>query len=181
MSVSVLTEVWASSLPSATHKLVLLAFADHVNREGRCWPSMRRIAWKTGLSRRQTRRIVQDLITSGALEVISESRPRRSRRYRVRTDRLPPLPDQRADTGDPSEWSNRPLRKDTTDPPEGTPVSPEPSKEPSREPTNGTGAVRSIITTLTTDSGAKGYSRGSPDDQFDRMRRRYENDKRGSR
>ena len=169
-------EVWTSDLPTTTHKLVLLAFADNADNEGLCWPSMRLIAWKTGLSLRQTSRIVGDLIASGALEVISEFTPRSSRRCRVRTDKLTALPDRRADSGDTAGWSDRPLRNDTTDPPEGTPVSPEPSKEPSREPTSGTRDVRSIYLPRRADHQAKGPSRprlNGDDDRIDWLEKRF--------
>ena len=182
MSFRLTNEVWTSSLPTATHKLVLLAFADHANQECVCWPSMPRIAWMTGLSARQTRRIVQSLIASGALEVISEAGHRMSRRYRVRTDRLTPLPERKADTGDLSEGSDCPPREDTPDLTEGTPVSPEPSKEPSKEPTSGTRKDSSISTMRRrTDSQAweRSNGRSSKDDErVDWLRRRWENGQR---
>lgn len=181
MSITVMTEVWTSSLPTATHKLVLLAFADHASDEGVCWPSMRLISWKTGLGRRQTTRIVQGLIANGALEVISESRPRRSRRYRVRADKLTALPDRRADTADPTGGSACLPREDTADPPEGTSVSPEPSKEPSIESTSGTRDVRSIYLPRRADHRAKGPSRprlNGDDDRIDWLEKRFREGKR---
>lgn len=61
MSVKVMGEVWGLDLPpNVAH--VLLAFADHADHDGRnAFPRLPLIAWKTGYSVRQVRRIVANL------------------------------------------------------------------------------------------------------------------------
>ena len=88
-----MTKVWGSELPTATHKLVLLAFADHANDEGFGWPSINHIAGRTQLSRRQTIRIVDDLKKTGLLEVVQAAHRHRSPLYAIRGDKLTPLSD----------------------------------------------------------------------------------------
>lgn len=67
MSVQTMSVVWGMDLP-ANLKFVLLAMADHANEdgEGMC-PSAGRIAHKCGLSDRQVRRIIEQLIARGLL------------------------------------------------------------------------------------------------------------------
>ena len=61
MSVKVMAQVWELNLPT-TKKLVLLALADHANDQGeKVYPSVARVAWKSGLSIRQTRRVMAQL------------------------------------------------------------------------------------------------------------------------
>ena len=52
MSVRLMTEVWAVSLPDS-EKLVLLALADCANDEGLCWPSMATLARKCSNSEKE--------------------------------------------------------------------------------------------------------------------------------
>ena len=59
--------VWGLELTSPK-RMVLLAMADHANDDGgRVFPSIEYVAWKTGYSERQTKRIVSGLITDGLL------------------------------------------------------------------------------------------------------------------
>lgn len=60
MSVKVMAQVWALDLPQNL-KFVLLAFADHADDEGLCFPSISRVAWKTGYSERSIQSIVRKL------------------------------------------------------------------------------------------------------------------------
>jgi hypothetical protein len=53
MSVKVMNWAWEQETPNATSKLVLIAIADHANDDGVCWPSMKSIAVKSGISTRQ--------------------------------------------------------------------------------------------------------------------------------
>lgn len=58
---------WDLELP-ANKLMVLLAMADHADHEGNnVFPSMGLIAWKTGYSERQVRRIVKALVDDGIL------------------------------------------------------------------------------------------------------------------
>jgi len=65
-SVRVMAQVWELDLPEA-QKFVLLAFADHANDDGLCFPSIPRIAWKCGFSVRQVQRITAILRKVGLL------------------------------------------------------------------------------------------------------------------
>lgn len=69
MSIRIMTQVWQLDLPTASHKLLLLAFADHANDEGICYPALESIHRKTGLSRRHTQRLISSLKESGQLLV----------------------------------------------------------------------------------------------------------------
>jgi uncharacterized phage protein (TIGR02220 family) len=60
MSVEATSWAWKQNC-SPTEKLVLIAFADHADNEGVCWPGMQGIAKKTGVSRRTIIRVVKSL------------------------------------------------------------------------------------------------------------------------
>lgn len=67
MSAKIMGHVWELDLP-ANKQLVLLAMADHADHEGEnIYPSLGLIAWKTGYSESQTRRIIKALVTDGIL------------------------------------------------------------------------------------------------------------------
>jgi hypothetical protein len=69
MSVKVMSAVWELDLPQ-NQKLVLLAFADHADDDGVCYPSVGRVAWKTGVSERQVQRIVKKLRAAGLVVLL---------------------------------------------------------------------------------------------------------------
>lgn len=74
MSVTVMGLVWATKLPP-TQKLVLLAYADFADDDGRSiWPSIGRMAWKTGCSERTIQRTTRDLEAAGILRVVGKHR-----------------------------------------------------------------------------------------------------------
>lgn len=93
MSIALMTRVWESEMPTHAHKLVLLAFADYADEEGRCWPSVGRVATRSQISRRQVQRVVSDLKKSGLLEVVEKERQHRTPTYQIRGDKLTPLSD----------------------------------------------------------------------------------------
>lgn len=67
MSAKAAGRVWDLDLPH-NKQHVLLAMADHADHEGRnMYPSLDLIAWKTGYSYRQVRRIVEELERAGIL------------------------------------------------------------------------------------------------------------------
>ena len=66
MSIALMTAAWALPLGS-TDKLTLLALADWSNAEGRCWPSMAKLAAKSGLTDRALRTAVGRLCAAGHL------------------------------------------------------------------------------------------------------------------
>ena len=83
-----MAEVWKLDLPQ-NEKFVLLAFADHADDEGITFPSIGRIAWKTGYARRQVQVISASLRAGGLLEVMAGNRGGRSRStlYRIRPEK----------------------------------------------------------------------------------------------
>ena len=52
-----------------TERLIMLALADHADDEGRCYPSVARIAQRTGLSERAVQTNVRSLIAAGYINV----------------------------------------------------------------------------------------------------------------
>jgi hypothetical protein len=87
--------VWEISL-SVSEKLILLAFADHADDSGFCYPSFERIGWKCGVSRDTVKRCMSKFKAAGLIEQLQEARGRGyPPRYRIRVERggrLPPLP-----------------------------------------------------------------------------------------
>lgn len=75
---SLAAQVWAWEQPlEGTAKLVLLCLAEHADAEGRCWPSVARIAQRCGISERTAQRALR-LLEAGAaigVEVRSGSTP----------------------------------------------------------------------------------------------------------
>ena len=61
MSIKQRTMVWELRDLTPTHKLILLGLADWANDEGLCWPSIDRLAQKTGLSRRTIQTNIRQL------------------------------------------------------------------------------------------------------------------------
>jgi hypothetical protein len=134
MSVKIMTAVWELKLSHA-EKLVLLAFADNANDENRAWPSVARVAWKSGYSERQVQRIIHDMIDRGLLKIEAPATPTDPTKYSIHPEHGVPLPPFHArnhrgdktapgDTMTPGDNGRR--RGDIA-------MSPEPSREPSRE------------------------------------------------
>lgn len=68
MSIKLMSAVWERSDISSTQKLVLLALADWANDDGLCWPSIDRLAQKTGMAGRSVQRIIRDLEQTGLVK-----------------------------------------------------------------------------------------------------------------
>lgn len=135
MSIRLMAQVWNAALPSSTHKLVLLAFADHANDEGECWPSIKKVAVKSQISQRQVQRIVADLKRNGLLIALKPAHGRKTPTYRIRGDTMTPLRcgnDAHVAAG----VTNETARGDAHVAAGVTPMSPKPSREPSREPSS---------------------------------------------
>ena len=64
VSIQLLTAAWSSGVPPID-RLVLVALADWANERGECWPSMPRIAEKTGVDVRTARRVMKRLEDGG--------------------------------------------------------------------------------------------------------------------
>lgn len=71
MSVKLMGQVWDLDL-NHSQQSILLALADHADDDGsKCFPSVDRIAWKTGYERRQVQRIMRDLEKDNLLVLVA--------------------------------------------------------------------------------------------------------------
>lgn len=61
MSARITDVVWRKSKAKGSTLLVLLAVADFADDHGNCWPTVERLANKTGLTRRAVQRHLQEL------------------------------------------------------------------------------------------------------------------------
>lgn len=84
MSVKVMSWVWDCSRSRGAQRLVLLAIADHANDDGLdAFPSLARLARKTGMTERGVHKAIQALCLLGELQVTAGGGRGRSNRYRV--------------------------------------------------------------------------------------------------
>jgi hypothetical protein len=90
MSIKVATEVWKGSRHKSGNLLVLLALADHADDEGKAWPSVSLLACKARLSKRHTRRCVNQIVASGEVEILPNRAPSGRTWYKIRLDQLTP-------------------------------------------------------------------------------------------
>src|SRR6266850_242122 len=71
MSVKQMGLVWELNLPH-NEAWVLMAYADHADDEGgHVFPSIGKIAWKTGYKERQVQNIVRSLESKGLLQLVT--------------------------------------------------------------------------------------------------------------
>jgi hypothetical protein len=68
--------VWETACREPSDKFVLLALADHANDDGVCYPSMHRLAERTGFALRTVRTAVRRLCEDGLLSVERNAGPR---------------------------------------------------------------------------------------------------------
>ncbi len=135
MSVKVMGRVWDLDLPH-NKLLVLLALADHADHEGNnVFPSLGLVAWKTGYSQQQCRRVMSELEKDGIL-IATQRRQGFKTVYRIDVNK-----GKQKEAYTPSKMS--PLPKSNPNPlhfDHSTPNMPslkkehEPSLEPSIEP-----------------------------------------------
>ncbi len=85
MSIAVMSEVWKYKCTS-TEQQILLAMADHADDDGVCWPSVRKVAWKIGVSARTVQRIWRILEGNGVLVIEKHATPTRPKIYRLCLD-----------------------------------------------------------------------------------------------
>lgn len=84
MSVKVTSWVWEHSRSRGAQRLVLLCIADHANDDGlEAFPSLARLARKTGMTERGVQKAIQALVALGELQVTMGGGRGRSNRYRV--------------------------------------------------------------------------------------------------
>jgi hypothetical protein len=74
---------------------ILVALADNAHDDGsRCFPSVQRLAWKTGYGERQVQRIMLRLRELGYVEAVEFARGgRQATEYQLHLDRPPEKPD----------------------------------------------------------------------------------------
>ena len=85
-----MSEVWECDV-SGGEQLLLLALADYADDDGEnIYPSIDRIAWKTGYSTRAVRYILKGLRERRVLVIIRPSAQGRPNEYRMDLDKLPP-------------------------------------------------------------------------------------------
>lgn len=111
MSVKVMGRVWELDLP-ANEKFVLLALADHADHDGNnVFPGLELIAFKTGYTTQQVRRIERKLETRKILIAVSRKPGKRIEyridmnagtiRQRLHTDKMSPPDPLHSDTPTP--------------------------------------------------------------------------------
>ena len=84
MSIHVADWVWHHSIHKGTALLLMLAIADHAHDDGGgAYPSIDALAQKIRMSPRQVKRVVQQLVVSGELEVDENAGPRGCHIYRI--------------------------------------------------------------------------------------------------
>jgi hypothetical protein len=76
MSVKVMSQVWESEGLSPTERLILLSLADHADDAGTCYPSIKRLSHRTGLSERAVQGALKRLSDAGWLEIRLNAGPR---------------------------------------------------------------------------------------------------------
>ena len=74
MSIDALNWAWEQDCPNPTAKLVLMALADHANADGECWPSMKKIAQRSGITPRQVSTHIMRLEELGLVTKASRRR-----------------------------------------------------------------------------------------------------------
>src|SRR5690348_18323942 len=108
MSIKAMNAVWDLELPAningyeikGRHKLVLLAYADHADHEGKnIWPAVITISKKCGVDERTVQRTTDDLENCGLL-IEDGNGPRGTNKWRMplRGDKLTPVAKRQGDT-----------------------------------------------------------------------------------
>lgn len=89
MSLDYMKAVWESSASRLADRLVLLSIADHCDQNGQAFPSIRRLAERTGLSERTIQDSLRELVRLSELEIQPNAGPRGANFYTIRI----PLPE----------------------------------------------------------------------------------------
>lgn len=69
MSIKVMSQVWDIEGIDSSECLILIALADHADDQGRCYPSIGRLAKRTKLSDRGVQKVISRLIEKGFVSV----------------------------------------------------------------------------------------------------------------
>lgn len=88
MSIKLIDAVWSLKLDNEGELLVLLALADNANDEGtHCFPSQRRIAWKTDLTVKSVSDIIGRLEKKGLVETLNKGNQHRPTNYALHLEK----------------------------------------------------------------------------------------------
>lgn len=92
-----MSAVWDLPLPPS-EKLVLLALADWAHDDGRCWPSIKKVAEKSGVSERTVQRMLREAEKNGLVErketIGKGCEYRLTPRHSVTPDKVSPATDE---------------------------------------------------------------------------------------
>jgi biotin operon repressor len=94
MSVAAMSWAWRQDI-ATNPKMVLLALADHADDEGICWPGLKGVMGKCGMTRRSVQRHIADLRKQGFVMVEDKKRAdgsQTSNEYRLLMPLLSPPP-----------------------------------------------------------------------------------------
>lgn len=83
MSVKLMTQVWDSGPADPTERFVLLALADIADEDGKCWPSVGRIADRCCMSERNARRILRKLEDAGWIAIKTQPGRNQTNLYKI--------------------------------------------------------------------------------------------------
>lgn len=88
-----MSQVWGKDI-AGTKRDVLLIYCDYANDEGfTAWPTVRKVAWKAGISPRQAQRTIKQLRGMGVFELAAPHYGQREgMRYRINLNALPNKP-----------------------------------------------------------------------------------------
>lgn len=135
MSIRHIAECFYTPSLKTNERMIAIALADYADDFGRCWPSLANIAAKTGYSRRQTSRIVQQLVVLGYVLIEKDATWTQAPLYRLHPEALEKPSSHKMG---PEKQAGR---QSVTTPEEATPEAP-PGDKPSPEeatPTTATG------------------------------------------
>lgn len=121
MSVRVMAAVFELPDMGPTHRLIMLALADHADDAGRCYPSLDRLAKRTGLSLRAVRSNLRQLEADGQIRTDPQGGPKGCNLYYVTPQPRQEMPP----AGDAPGISRRKPRQEVPPTPAGD--APEPS------------------------------------------------------
>ena len=96
-----------------THRLIMLALADHADDAGRCYPSLDRLAKRTGLSLRAVRSNLRQLEADGQIRTDPQGGPKGCNLYYVTPQPRQEMPP----AGDAPGISRRKPRQEMPPPP----------------------------------------------------------------
>jgi hypothetical protein len=69
MSIRVMSSVWEDSKQKGNGLLLMLALADFADDQGKCYPSVDRLAFKTRMSRRNVQNLSRQLVEDGEISI----------------------------------------------------------------------------------------------------------------